>query len=413
MRIALVVHQFPPEHVGGTEIYTQNLAHGLAGRGHQVAVFHPRAIHPGDERDNEDNIVLWRAGHTPLPASAHPLRRFWRTMRSREIESSFERFVRDFRPELVHFQHLQNVSVRLIGLAAGRPRLLTLHDYWYICANGQLLRPDGALCESPGVGCAACALAQLTHPLPRWAEPPISLLFWGRNQYLRQALRGVDRLIAPSRFLLDRYAAAGFNRARMTYLENGIPAERIRRFARQPWEGPLRVTYIGSIAWQKGVHTLAEACGMLPPDAIRLRIWGDTTVFPAYAARVRALLPDPAAQMMGPIPNPKVGRVLADSDLLVVPSLWYENSPVVIQEARAAGVPVVASGLGALAEKVTDGVDGLTFPAGDAPSLARTLQRCLDDPGLLPRLSRSIPAPMDMSDHVEALLRLYRQALGA
>jgi glycosyltransferase involved in cell wall biosynthesis len=412
MRIALVVHQYPPEHVGGTEIYTRNLAVALAESGHQVAVFHPQAAESGDEQRDQDGILIWRAAQRPLPASFHPLGSFWRTLRNRAIEGSFRRFLASFSPEVVHLQHLQNVSVRLVRLAAGRPRLLTLHDYWYICANGQLLRPDGTMCPSPGVGCAACALARLGRPLPRWVEPPISLLFWLRNLYLRRELRGIDRFIAPSRFLLDRYAAAGFPSERMTCLENGIPVQRIRRFARQPSEGQLRVTYVGSIAWQKGVHTLAEACSLLPANAIRLRIWGDPTVFAAYAAQVRDLLPDPASQMMGPIPNAEVGRVLADSDLLVVPSLWYENSPVVIQEARAAGLPVVASRLGALAEKVTDGVDGLTFTPGDARSLSRVLRRCLDDPGLPDRLARNLPPPMEISAHVEALLALYRQALG-
>jgi glycosyltransferase involved in cell wall biosynthesis len=82
---------------------------------------------------------------------------------------------------------------------------------------------------------------------------------------------------------------------------------------------------------------------------------------------------------------------------------------VVIQEARAAGVPVVASGHGALAEKVHDGVDGLHFPPGDAAALRRTLQRLLDEPDLLPRLRQGIPAPMDVAEHVQRLEPIYHQ----
>jgi glycosyltransferase involved in cell wall biosynthesis len=409
MRIALVVHQFPPQHLGGTEVYTQGLAQALADRGHQVGVFYPRADLVADRQIEDDGLSLWEAANPPLPATAHPLRQFWRTFRNPRLEASFRRFIAGFRPDLVHFQHVQNVSVRLIELAAGRPRLLTLHDYWYICANGQLLRPDGSLCPRPGIACAACALARLPSPLPRWVQPAVALPFLARNLYIRRALRGVDRFVAPSRFLIERYTAAGFPAARLLYLENGIPVERICSFSPEPSDGPLRVTFIGSIAWQKGVHVLAQAVAKLPPGAVRLRIWGDPTVFPAYARQVRALLADPEAQMRGRIENERVGQALAESDLIVVPSLWYENSPVVIQEARAAGVPVVVSGHGALAEKVHHRVNGLHFAPGDAGDLARSLLRCLDEPDLLPNLRQSIPEPMDMGAHVEELLAIYQQ----
>jgi glycosyltransferase involved in cell wall biosynthesis len=98
---------------------------------------------------------------------------------------------------------------------------------------------------------------------------------------------------------------------------------------------------------------------------------------------------------------------MADSDVIVVPSVWYENSPVVIQEARAAGVPVVASGHGALTEKVRHDVDGLLFPPGDVVALRQALWRLVDEPDLLPRLRQNIPPPMDMDRHVQELEALY------
>jgi glycosyltransferase involved in cell wall biosynthesis len=115
--------------------------------------------------------------------------------------------------------------------------------------------------------------------------------------------------------------------------------------------------------------------------------------------------------MMGRIPNERVGEALADSDVIVVPSLWYENSPVVIQEARAVGIPAVVSGHGALVEKVRDGVDGLYFPPGDVDALREKLQKLLDDPGLQARLREHVPAPMDMRAHVERLETIYEQVI--
>jgi glycosyltransferase involved in cell wall biosynthesis len=141
----------------------------------------------------------------------------------------------------------------------------------------------------------------------------------------------------------------------------------------------------------------------------RLRIWGDPAAFPDYADQLRQMSRHPDIQFMGRIANDRVGEVLADSDVMVVPSLWFENSPVVIQEARAVGVPVVASGHGALAEKVRHGVDGLLFPPGDAAALHQVLRQILAKPELLSSLRQNLPAPMDMEEHVRELQDIYHR----
>ncbi len=168
------------------------------------------------------------------------------------------------------------------------------------------------------------------------------------------------------------------------------------------------MTFLGSLAWQKGVHILAQAFQGLSLGDARLRIWGDPNVFPKYSEGVQSLLDRPDAELMGRVANERVGEVMADSDVIVVPSVWYENSPVVIQETRAAGVPVVASRHGALAEKVRDGIDGLHFEPGDAADLGRVLQRLLDEPDLLPSLRQNILPPMDVSEHTNELEAIYR-----
>jgi glycosyltransferase involved in cell wall biosynthesis len=229
---------------------------------------------------------------------------------------------------------------------------------------------------------------------------------------VKQAALQADQFIAPSRYLLNEYAAAGLPADRLLYLDYGFPVESVRRFPRQPSDGPLRVAFVGALAWHKGVHVLAEAFSGLPAGAARLRIWGDPALFPDYAQQVRSLFGHSDAKLMGHIANERVGEVLADSDVLVVPSLWYENSPLVIQEAQAAGVPVVTSGHGALAEKVRHGVDGLHFPPGDADALRQALQRLVDEPDLLPRLRTGIQPPPDIAEHTRQMETIYERLLG-
>jgi glycosyltransferase involved in cell wall biosynthesis len=212
-------------------------------------------------------------------------------------------------------------------------------------------------------------------------------------------------VIAPSHFLIERYVEEGFPPERFICLENGIDLEHIQRYDRRPAEdGRVRFTYLGSLAWQKGVHVLVEAFRDIPPGEARLRIYGPPDVFPDYSARLRELANPANTSFEGQVPNEEVGQVLAETDVLVVPSLWYENSPVVIQEARAAGVPVLASDLGALPEKVGRG--GWLFPAGDVKTLQDHLKR-IAKRGISSTQRENTPSPRSIVEATEELLTIY------
>jgi glycosyltransferase involved in cell wall biosynthesis len=405
--------------VGGVEVYTRNLAHTLQDR-HQVFVFF-RHDDPGGpafgEHDEQLNGLQTRrvsCNHQGLQASVAG--EFLDTFLNRRIEASFSRYVEQVQPDLIHVQHVMALSARILQLArrTGVPVLLTLHDYWFICGNSQLVWPDAQVCrgKAAGMNCVRCAAAaRFPSQLVMGLRPALAPLFLYRDRVVREATLQAGWYVSPSRFLIDRYVAAGLPEDKFTYLENGIPVQRIHDLPWQPSNGPLRVSFLGSLAWQKGVHILAKAFSGLPTSSVRLRIFGDPATFPDYAQSLRSLLEHPNDQLMGRIDNERVGQVLADSDVMVVPSLWYENSPVVIQEARAAGLPVVASNLGALAEKVRDGVDGLLFPAGDVAALRQILDRLLDEPDLLPRLRKGVQPALDMDEHVQQLQGIYRKLL--
>jgi glycosyltransferase involved in cell wall biosynthesis len=399
------------------EVYSHHLAQALRAR-HRVSIFYRHDDGSGPpfaEHDEEaDGILTRRVACNPGGLSASVAGEYFQTFSNRRIEASFARFVLEAQPDLIHVQHLMALSARLLQVAreSGVPVLLTLHDYWFICGNSQLIWPDAQICQGKawGMNCVRCAAAaRFPSPLVRWLRPALAPLFLYRDRVVRQAALQADQFISPSKFLIDQYIAAGFPADRFLYLENGIPVEPIHRFPWQPADGPLRVTFLGSLAWQKGVHVLVEAFKDLPNGVARLRIWGDPDVFPSYVDYLQRLSTHADARLMGRIANERVGEVLADSDVMVVPSLWYENSPVVIQEARAAGVPVVASGHGALAEKVHHMEDGLLFSPGDVAALRLTLKRLVGEPDLLPRLRRNIPPPMDMDAHVRQLEEIYRR----
>lgn len=422
MRIALVVHKFPPASLGGTEVYTRNLARALS-QNHDVAVFH-RDDGDGrsfsEEWQKRDGFRAWRVGRGFDAERAGPMALFFDTFFNPDIERSFERFLDAFQPDVVHFQHLMLLSFRLIAQTKrrGLPCLLTLHDYWFICSNSQLIWPNAEICHGKALGlnCVRCAIARIDKLWVRVGRPLIAPVFQLRDALVRRAALRTDQLVAPSRFLAQRHARDGFPTDHLVFLRHGLDVDRIRRSMRGPRDcedgDRLRVTYLGSLAWQKGVHVLVEAFRDLPVERAVLRVFGSEQAFPRYAASLRARANPGNTFFQGSVPNDQVGRVLAETDVLAVPSLWYENSPVVIQEARAAGVPVIAADQGALTEWVREGVDGILVAPGDVLAWRETLHRLLRQPARLSALRANAPQPMTMEDHAEAVVALYRNRLG-
>ena len=418
MRIALVVHKYPPASVGGTEIYTQNLARELSARGHQVFVFYrDEGGAKGQLQANweqRDGARLYKVSRAYDPESASPLAGFLDTFLNADVEQAFGTFLDQARPDVVHFQHVMLLSCRLIGQAkeAGLPVLLTLHDYWFQCSVSQLVWPDAQVCRGKALGlnCARCVLAARVRPsLLPFLRPLAAPFLQARDALVKDAALKADRLLSPSQFLIQKYLEVGFPLERTVHLENGLDVERLRRYPRRPSsDGRARFVFLGSLAWQKGVHVLVEAFRGIPAEKATLRIYGSPMVFPDYAERLRRMADPDNTSFEGLVPNEEVGRVLADADVAVVPSLWYENSPVVIQEAFAAGVPVIASRIGALSEKVQHGVSGFLFTPGDVAALREVVDSVIEHPSQLEDFRARIPAPSTLQEHVALLNELYQ-----
>lgn len=414
-RIAFVVHKFPPESIGGTEIYTWSLAQELARSGHEIHIFYPTTDLIADEEHiMREGVHLWRV---PLPENRqteNPVSQYWHTFRDAGIEASYQRFWAAVRPELVHFQHVQGVSARLIELTTDVPRIVTLHDYWYFCANSQLVRPERTPCNGPDVhcsNCVDCATARTDLQWMRSLRPLLAFPFAYRNHYLRRVAKLVDVFISPSQFLRDVYVQNGFPAEKIAVIENGLDEHKLAPSTDlhlpKPAERP-HFGFIGSLAWQKGVHILVEAFNRLD-ETVSLTIYGSEAIFPTYVEELKSLARHPHIHFAGPLQPHHVGDALRHIDCLVVPSLWYENSPLVIQEAYGVGTPVIASRLGALPEKIKR-ADQL-FTSGDVDDLASLLQRLAQQPQCLAEMAR--PAAPSMAEHAAQLLSLYQHVSAA
>jgi glycosyltransferase involved in cell wall biosynthesis len=231
-----------------------------------------------------------------------------------------------------------------------------------------------------------------------------------RAHLLRQALKQIDVFIAPTRFVRDLFVSKGLLRAeRVVHIPHGIDIQGVQ--ARQPRTVtmPLRIAYVGGLSWQKGVHILVDAVIRLNSSAVKLTIYGDRTAFPDYVQKLeRQVSGHGNISFAGRQTRAQVWAALARTDLLVVPSLWYETAALVIQEAHAAGVPVIAPRLGALQERVRHGVDGFLYPPGDSVALAEFLSDLASKRGVLEKLQAEIRPVFTISQHVERIVELYK-----
>jgi len=445
MRLLLVSHGLPPWSVAGTETYTLSLARALRAR-HEVAVFTTRA-----DGGPDLSLQTAEADGVPVDYVVNRLEGWDMLMEARQppVEERFREVLRRRLPDVIHFQHEIKLSAGLIDVARaeGRPALLTLHDYWFACPHVTLLRRDLRVCDLPGrlSACVRCDFATaflngieredyvagMPEELlseadagrlralyegfgdgapPAGADPGEAERFAARRaliqSFLLDRLLRFDLLISPSRFLASRFEELGVPPERFRVVPNGIELGGLRPGPAP--EGPPRFVFLGTLNKHKGLHVLVEAMNRLPPGAAFLDIHGDSGDR-KYREWVRSLARHPGIVFHGGYEQERLPEVLRVATAVIVPSIWFENYPIAIREAFAAGVPVVASDLGALPESVKGGVDGLLFRPGDAEDLARALRRFVDEPGLGAALRRGIPKVKSVTEAAAELERLYAE----
>lgn len=410
MRVLHVVHQFPPHFLGGTELYTPAAAQGMAERGHEVAVFtRSRGQGRGLATDCEGGLTVFRAWEgDPSPAA-----RYAASFESGYLLAGFDQVMAEFRPDVVHVQHLMGLPLAILARLrrARLPYVVTLHDYWWVCANALLVTNySEQICAGPRgyINCTRCAVARGGAQAALIAPALWGSLVW-RGAALRRGLADASALLAATRFVADWYAAHGAPAERLRILPLGVDRpENLTRTRCSP-SLPLQFVYIGSLAWLKGVHIALEAVTGLE-GALDLWVAGDPPTDLAYRERLVASAGS-HVHFMGRLDRAGVWRLLANADVLLAPSLSYETYCYSVHEALAAGVPVIASNLGVLAEVVQDGVNGLLAAPGDVAAWRAAITRLVEDPGLVARLAAGTRPPLGVAAHLAQLEDVYHAAV--
>ena len=329
------------------------------------------------------------------------------------VIASYALLLHRFQPNVVHFHHYTNIGLEFIAAArrvlSGVRIVVTLHEYLAICHHHGVMVKTGtfALCRRPDdVDCARCF-------------PNIRAQDFARRQaHIRAVLDQANFLIAPSEFLRRRYIAWGIPAWQIVVVENGleaVPPPPPRLLAK----GECRSVfgYFGQIHPFKGLLQLLAAFDQLAnmpiamTQGIRLVIHGAYLEInhPDYIDSFKNFLKRNArrVEFAGPYRRRDQHRLMAAIDWVVVPSIWWENSPLVIEEAFAHKRPVICSNIGAILEKVRSGRDGFHFPFDDPSALAALLVRLAGDPAIWDSLRKTMRSPVGIDGSVARHLELY------
>lgn len=408
MRILICSNAYPPHFVGGAELMAHEQARALLRLGHEVRVFagelnSPRARYSRAD-DLYEDVRVHRIATAPEDYSPEYL-----NFLHPRVDAHFDDILKDFTPDIVHFHNLIGLSVKLPILAkqARARTICTLHDFWGFCLLNTAVRSDGGPCDDPSQ-CGSCV--SRVHDGRRLHVP---LRF--RKDFLRLALDHVDRFIAPSRFVAQRYVWAGMPADRLTVIQNGIDVDRFHRKLESRSSSGIQIAYVGYFGAHKGVATLLDAFALLPqrgPPAT-LQLAGEGPEYDAYLARIDALGLRDRVNFLGKIQPADMPEVYMGSDILVLPSVWDENQPVCLMEAMASGLPVVASRKGGIPELIDHGANGLMFEAGDASDLAVQLGSLAEDADLRQALGQEGRLRVEQFSHARQARRqveLYVEA---
>jgi glycosyltransferase involved in cell wall biosynthesis len=441
LRLLHAIHDFLPRHQAGSEIYAAALCQALLRRGHHVTVlaadFDPARRH-GD--------LIWRV-FEGLPVveiiNNWQFHTFEDTYRAPNLLPTLDHVLRATQPDVLHVHNLLNLSFDLPRQARARGARVvgTLHDYTLVCPSGgqRIHRAEQHVCHTIEADRCARCFSQSPYPrqmafgralgrpggsianrfastlrlaaprifarlatsrtLPLGTPGPTAAQIEARLEAARTVASQFDLLVGPSSSIAAEFRALGVAPRSLEVADYGFAplAESASTGSSPGAAAPLRVGYVGTLVWHKGVHVLIDAIRELPPGQVEVFVFGDIDTFPDYTARLRASARDLPVRFMGRFNRDGVSTVYSQFDVLVVPSLWLENSPLVIHEAFMAGVPVIGARIGGIVDLVRDGENGLLYAPESSTALARALSSVAFDRSRLAAL-REQPTPVTSID---------------
>jgi glycosyltransferase involved in cell wall biosynthesis len=411
-RVLMVSNFLPPQVLGGAELMAWQQLVGLASRGHTVcaltADWRDLGLSPASVDGNGPPV-------TRVPMASKRRRPGRDTGSDPQFEQALAQLLATFQPDIVHFQNMSGLPLRLPRMVHERGvRLVaTLHDKWGICPKSTLLKPDLSVCQGArAVACIRC-LGKRSAFVTRQVQ--IAL----RNRRIRRQLSMFDRLFAPSQYQSDSYVAAGYQASRCRLLPYGIDIGRFHGAGpprAQPTR-PLQLAYLGNLNPHKGAGVLLDALALWPRETVCLVMYGHVDSGQRRWLDEQLARPELAGRVehRGHLSPTRLPDALAGCDAVAVPSIWPETSSITGMEAMAAHRPVIASRIGGIPEIVDHGQNGLLVAPRDPRSLADAIGFAAQDRERIARFGAEAgkkAKSWSLEIHLDRLENLYEELLG-
>lgn len=401
MRILLVNKFYFPQ--GGADKHVLQLERLLRDRGHEVAVF--AMAHPNNQPSPWSKYFVSQVDFSRVRFNWQGLRAVGRMFYSFEAARKIEGLIREFKPDVVHLHNIYHqISPSILPVIAKHdiPIVQTLHDYDLISANYSLYAHSG-ICEHGRNGrvweyvqhrCVKNSLvASLVAAIERW-----------RLNRTKPYERYVGTFISPSQFLKDYI---------LDWTRRPLPIHVLPNFTElvphRVWPKDGSVLYLGRLSHEKGLATLLRSALQID---VPIKIVGAGPEEPSLKKLANELGVSNIS-WLGQKGGSELETLIGQAAVMVVPSEWYENNPLVVLEAFARGTPVVASHIGGLPELVRDGETGVLFPTGQPEKLAEAINAILTNPAVHERMSMNAvnaAAQHTPGGYLDTLLNIYASA---
>ena len=386
MKILKVIHGYPPLFNAGSEVYSQTLCNELS-KENEVHVFTREEnpyfpeFHLRKDRIKEKlqvhyiNIPRGKDGY-----------------RHEQLDKVFHQFIQEVNPEIAHIGHLNHLSTGIVDVLFENkiPIVYTLHDFWLMCPRGQFLQTNFGnsdyyqLCEGQedrkcATNCYNAYFSGQKESLEKEIQNWTDWIHF-RMKEIRGVCEKISLFISPSRYLKERFVKDFFiAEEKILLLDYGFQLERFKKYSNYKAR-TFSFGYIGTHIPAKGVNLLLDAFIQMEDTAV-LKIWGRDNGQSTKALKEKVKLSKNKIEFLGEYNNETIAKsVFAEIDCLVVPSIWTENSPLVIHEAQQSKIPVITANVGGMKEFVADKVNGLLFKHRDIKSLREQMEFAVNNP---------------------------------